>query len=595
MASVPTIGGQRYVDRHRRRGKMLVRERIEALVDPNTPFLELSPLAAWGTQDPVGVGSCTGIGVVEGVECAISGIDMTYRGGSGNPTTWRKGPRFYEIVRENRLPLIVLNESAGADLPRQADLFIQGGASFQDLTQMSKMGIPSITIAFGPNTAGGAYTPGMSDYTVFVKGRGTAYLGGPPLVKMAIDEIVDEETLGGAEMHSRTSGLSDYLAVDELDGLRIARQIVRHLRWNRLGPGATEPDDPPLYDPAELLGCASADVRIPFDIREVLARLLDGSRFEEFKPLFGDKLVCGWGSICGFPVGILGNNGILFSEEAKKGSQFIQLCNQRDIPLLFLHNITGFMVGSKAEQGGIIVNGAKMINAVSNSTVPHFNLMVGASYGAGNYGMAGKAYNPRFIFSLAEPSGRGDGPEAARRRDGDRRPQRRRRTGHRGRRGRARRSDRRARSADRTRVDGAVLDRPAVGRRDHPPGRLPHRDGDRAVGRAQQRRQGRHRVRRVEALMTIERLLIANRGEIAVRIARTAHRLGIGRSASTPSPTPTRCTSTRSTSRSRSAGRRRPSRTSAATRSSRRPSRRAPTRSIPATGSSPRTPSSPRR
>ncbi len=399
LAKVPTIGGQRYVDRHRRRGKMLVRERIEALVDPHTPFLELSPLAAWGTQDPIGAGTASGIGIVEGVECAITGSDMTYRGGAANPTTWRKGHRFYEIVRENRLPLIVLNESAGADLPRQADLFIQGGQSFRDLTQMSKLGIPSITVAFGPNTAGGAYTPGMSDYTVFVKGRGTAYLGGPPLVKMAIDEVVDEETLGGAEMHSRTSGLSDYLAVDELDGLRLARQIVRHLGWRKLGPGPTEPADEPLYDPAELLGVASADVRIPFEIREVYARLLDGSRFEEFKPLYGDKLVCGWGSICGFPVGLLGNNGILFSEEAKKGAQFIQLCNRTNTPLVFLHNITGFMVGSKAEQGGIIVNGAKMINAVSNSTVPHFNLMVGASYGAGNYGMAGKAYNPRFIFS----------------------------------------------------------------------------------------------------------------------------------------------------------------------------------------------------
>ncbi len=399
LAQVPGIGGQRYVDRHRRRGKLLVRERIEALVDPGSPFLELSPLAAWGTQDPIGAGTVTGIGVVEGVECAITGSDMTYRGGSANPSTWQKGHRFYEIVRENRLPLIVLNESAGADLPRQADIFIHGGQGFRDLTQLSRMGIPSITVAFGPNTAGGAYTPGMSDYTVFVKERGTAYLGGPPLVKMAIDEIVDEETLGGAEMHSRTSGLSDYLAIDELDGLRIARQIVRHLRWRKLGPGPTEPADDPLYDPAELLGCASADVRIPFEIREVYARLLDGSRFEEFKPLYGDKLVCGWGSICGFPVGLIGNNGILFSEEAKKGAQFIQLCNRTDTPLVFLHNITGFMVGSKAEQGGIIRNGAKMINAVSNSTVPHFNLMVGASYGAGNYGMAGKAYDPRFIFT----------------------------------------------------------------------------------------------------------------------------------------------------------------------------------------------------
>ncbi|NND74066.1 MAG: acyl-CoA carboxylase subunit beta [Ilumatobacter sp.] len=399
LEQVPTIGGQRYVDRHRKRGKMMVRERIEALIDPNTPFLELMPLAAWGTQDPVGVGVAAGIGQVEGVECAITGTDMSVKGGAANPNTWKKSLRFHEIVRENRLPLINLNESAGADLPRQADLFIQGGQSFRDLTQFSKLGIPTITMAFGPNTAGGAYVPGMSDYTVFVKNRGTAYLGGPPLVKMAIDEVADEETLGGAEMHSRTSGLSDYLAMDEMDALRITRQIVRHLRWKKLGPGPSEPPDEPVYDPAELLGCASADVRIPFDIREVYARLLDGSRFEEFKPLYGSTLVCGWASICGYPVGVLGNNGILFSEEAAKGAQFIQLCNKNDTPLVFLHNITGFMVGSKAEQGGIIRNGAKMINAVSNSTVPHFNLMVGASYGAGNYGMAGKSYNPRFIFT----------------------------------------------------------------------------------------------------------------------------------------------------------------------------------------------------
>ncbi len=399
LSKLPTIGGQRYVDRHRRRGKMLVRERIEALVDPHTPFLELSPLAGWGTQDPIGVGVACGIGVVEGVECAITGSDMTYRGGSSNPSTLAKAARFHEIVRENRLPHIILQESAGADLPRQADIFVPGGRQFRNLTQMSQMGIPSITIAFGPNTAGGAYVPGMSDYTVFVKERGTAYLGGPPLVKMAIDEIVDEETLGGAEMHSRTSGLSDYLAMDEMDGLRHARKIIRHLGWKKLGPGPTEPDDPPLYDAAELAGAASADVRIPFDIKEVYARVLDGSRFEEFKPLHGDKLVCGWGSIHGFPVGVIGNNGILFSEEARKGAQFIQMCNRTNTPLVFMHNITGFMVGSKAEQGGIIRNGAKLINAVSNSTVPHFNLMVGASYGAGNYGMAGRSYDPRFIFS----------------------------------------------------------------------------------------------------------------------------------------------------------------------------------------------------
>jgi acyl-CoA carboxylase subunit beta len=399
MATVPTIGGQRYVDRHRQRGKLLVRERIELLVDPGTPFLEINALAGWGTEFPVGAGIAQGIGVVEGVLCAIFGTDMTYRGGSANPVTVKKQFRIFDVARENRLPLIALNESAGADLPTQADIFVPGGAQFRNLTQLSKAGIPTITVAFGPNTAGGAYVPGMSDYTIFVKERGTAYLGGPPLVKMAIDEIVDEETLGGAEMHSRTSGLSDYLAVDERDALRQTRQIVRHLGWRRLGPGPTVAADEPVYDTAELMGCASADVRVPFEIREVFARTLDGSRFEEFKPLYGDKLVCGWGSICGYPVGVLGNNGILFSEEAAKGAQFIQLCNRTDTPLVFMHNITGFMVGSKAEQGGIIRNGAKLINAVSNSTVPHFNLMVGASYGAGNYGMAGRAYNPRLIFT----------------------------------------------------------------------------------------------------------------------------------------------------------------------------------------------------
>jgi acetyl-CoA carboxylase carboxyltransferase component len=399
MAKVPTVGGERYVDRHRRRGKMLVRERIEALVDPHTAFLELSPLAAWGTQDPVGAGVVTGIGVVEGVEVGITGSDMTYRGGAANPNTLTKALRFYDIVRENRLPTIILNEAAGADLPRQADIFVPGGAQFRNLTRLSKEGVPTITLGFGPATAGGAYVPGLSDYTVFVRDRATAYLGGPPLVEMAIDEEVDEETLGGAEMHSRVSGLSDHLAEDEMDALRIGRQIVRHLRWRKRGPGPTEPADPPLHDPKELIGCASADVRVPFEVREILARVLDGSRFEEFKPLFGDKLVCGWGSICGFPVGILANNGILFSDESRKGAQFIQLCNRTDTPLVFFQNITGFMVGSDAERGGIIRNGAKLINAVTNSEVPHFVMMVGASYGAGNYGMSGRAYDPRFVFS----------------------------------------------------------------------------------------------------------------------------------------------------------------------------------------------------
>ena len=399
MASVPTIGGEGYVRRHRQRSKMLPRERIEELVDPSTPFLEISPLAGYGTGEPVGVAVVTGVAVIENTECVIWASDMTYRGGTMNLWTGMKILRAIEVARTNRMPLVIMTESGGGDLPKQAEFFTKFGSVFKELTRLSRAGIPVITGVFGMNTAGGAYNPGMSDYTVFVKNQGTAYLGGPPLVKMAINEIVDEETLGGAEMHSRTSGLSDYLAADEMDALRHIRTIIGHLRWRKLGPGPTEPGDPPIYDQSELLGCASADVRIPFDVREVLARVLDGSRFEEFKPLYGEKLVCGWGSVHGFPVGILGNNGILFSEEAKKGAQFVQLCNQTDTPLIFMHNITGFMVGSKAEQAGIIRNGAKLINAVSNSEVPHLVLMIGASYGAGNYGMAGKAYDPRFVFT----------------------------------------------------------------------------------------------------------------------------------------------------------------------------------------------------
>lgn len=399
MSTVPGIGGERYINRHRHRGKLLVRERIDLLTDPHTPFLELSPLAAWGTDDPMGAGVVTGIGIVSGTEVAIMGTDLTVRGGSANPTTLTKTLRLFDIVLQNRLPLIILNEAAGVELPRQADVFIPGGTQFRQLTQMSKQGIPSITIGFGPATAGGAYLPGMSDYTIFVQSRGTAHLGGPPLVKMAIDEIADEESLGGAEMHSRVSGLSDYLARDELDALSLACQIVAHLRWQKLGPGPSLPADSPLFPPEELIGCASADLRIPFDVREILARVLDGSRLEQFKPLYGPQLVCGWGSVVGFPVAVLANNGILFSEESNKAAQFIQLANRTDTPLVFFQNITGFMVGTKAEQGGIIKNGAKLINAVSNSEVPHLVFMVGASYGAGNYGMSGKAYQPRFIFS----------------------------------------------------------------------------------------------------------------------------------------------------------------------------------------------------
>src|SRR5262245_31528881 len=392
-------GGEKYVQRHRERGRLLVRERIDLLLDRDSPFLELSPLAGWGTDDPLGGGLVLGVGLVEGTECLIAANDPTVKGGTSSPTTIAKSLHGHEIALRNRLPLINLTESGGADLPKQAEIFVPGGASFKNLTRLSAAGIPTITLVFGSSTAGGAYVPGMSDYTVFVAGQANVFLGGPPLVKMAIDEDADEESLGGAEMHSRVSGLSDFLAVDERDALRLGRMIVRHLRWKKLGPGASEFADPPELDPEDLLGIASPDVRVPFEVREVLWRVLDGSRFDEFKPLYGPQLVCGWGSVCGFPVGVLANNGILFSGESQKGAQFIQLCNRSDTPLLFVQNITGFMVGTRYEQGGIIKHGSQLINAVSNSAVPHLTLMVGASYGAGNYGMSGRAYDPRFVFS----------------------------------------------------------------------------------------------------------------------------------------------------------------------------------------------------
>ena len=392
-------GGERYVERHRGRGKLLARERIELLVDRDSPFLELSPLAGWGTTDPLGGGMVADIGVVSDVECMITANDPTVRGGSSSPTTVAKGLRAQEIARANRLPSIALTESGGADLPKQADIFVPGGATFRNLTQLSAAGVPTVCVVFGSSTAGGAYQPGMSDYVVLVKDRAKVYLGGPPLVKMAIDEDADEEELGGADMHARVSGLADYLAADERDAIRIARDIIAHLNWDKAGPGPTLAADDPIHDPEELLAIVPSDPRVPFEVREVLARILDGSRFEDFKPLYGAQLVCGWGSIHGFPVGVLANNGILFSEEAEKGAQFIQLANQSGIPLLFVQNITGFMVGTRYEQGGIIKDGAKLINAVSNSTVPHLTLMVGVSYGAGNYGMSGRAYNPRFVFT----------------------------------------------------------------------------------------------------------------------------------------------------------------------------------------------------
>jgi acetyl-CoA carboxylase carboxyltransferase component len=394
-------GGERYVARHRERGRLLVRERIHLLVDPGSPFLELSPLAGWGTPDPLGGGIVTGIGLIEGVQCVISANDPTVRGGTSSPTTVAKGLRAQEIAAVNRLPLVNLTESGGADLPRQAEIFVPGGATFKGLTRLSAAGIPTITLVFGSSTAGGAYVPGLSDFTILVADQAQVFLGGPPLVKMAIDEDADEEELGGAAMHARTSGLADFLAADEADAIRLGRMVVRRLDWHPRGaaPLATTRAAAPLLDAEELLGIASDDVRVPFDVREVLWRVVDGSELDEFKPLYGTQLVCGWAELCGRPVGILANNGILFSEESQKGAQFIQLCNRSDTPLLFVQNITGFMVGTRYEQGGIIKHGSQLINAVSNSTVPHLTLMIGASYGAGNYGMSGRAYDPRFVFS----------------------------------------------------------------------------------------------------------------------------------------------------------------------------------------------------
>ncbi len=393
-------GGERYLTRHRERGKLPVRERIRLLLDRGSPFLELNALAGWGSEDPLGGGVVSGIGTVSGTLCLVSGNDPTVKGGAQSPTSVRKVLRALEVARENRLPLVNLTETAGADLPKQADVFVPGGAVFRELTQMSAEGIPTISLVFGSSTAGGAYLPGLSDYTVLQRGSARVFLGGPPLVKMAINEDADEEELGGAEMHARRSGLADYLAADERDAIRIGREIVAHLRWRPAGPApVTANPEPPRYSPEELLRVAPADLSTGYDVREVLARVVDGSRFEEFKPLYGDRLVCGWAQVCGYPVGVLGNNGILFSEESQKGAQFIQLANRSSTPLLFLQNITGFMVGTRYEQGGIIKHGSMLVNAVANSAVPHLTVMLGASYGAGNYGMSGRAYQPRLVFT----------------------------------------------------------------------------------------------------------------------------------------------------------------------------------------------------
>lgn len=406
-------GGEEAINRLRDRGKMPIRERIALVLDKDSPFFEISPLAALQSNYAVGSGFVVGIGSIEGTECVILGHDPSVRAGAFNAFNSKKLMRGLEVSRINRLPYVQFVESAGADLrgggggggdPEAAfrnsgpGHFAESGRLFYEITELSKMRIPTISVVFGASTAGGAYQPGMSDYNIMIKGQSKVFLGGPPLVKMATGEDADDEDLGGAEMHTQISGLGDYLAEDEHDGIRMCREVVSHLNYKKLGPGPTLPNDSPILDPEDLLGLVSKDLKAPFDMREVIGRIVDGSRFEDFKPLYGPTLVCGWASIDGYPIGILGNNGALFSESSEKAAQFIQLCNQIDVPLLFLHNITGYIVGTDFEQGGITKNGSKMINAVSNSTVPHVTVIVGASYGAGNYGMSGRGFGTRFNF-----------------------------------------------------------------------------------------------------------------------------------------------------------------------------------------------------
>ena len=395
-------GGESSIKRFRARGKLLPRERLELLLDPGTPFMELSPLAAYGmyNDECPGASQITGIGIVSGVECMIGVNDATIKGGAVYPITLDKSLRGQRIAEENRLPCITMVESAGANLLYAAEIFADaGGKIFANQARMSAQGIPQIALVFGSSTAGGAYVPGMSDYVVMVRNQAKVFLGGPPLVKMAIGEDVDDETLGGADMHAHISGVSDYTAADDQDAIRIGRQIVAHLNAQKALAGRRRSPVEPYYDTEELLGVIPADPRIPFDMREVIARIIDGSEFLEFKRDYGPTLITGHAHINGYPVGILGNNGVLFSECAMKATQFIQLCNQSRTPLIYLQNITGFMVGTRYEREGIVKHGSKMVNAVSTSTVPQFTVIVGGSYGAGNYGMCGRAYDPHFLWT----------------------------------------------------------------------------------------------------------------------------------------------------------------------------------------------------
>jgi len=406
-------GGMHHHERLAKRGKMPVRQRVMNVLDQDSPFLEIQPFAAYGTNNyNVGGGCVSGVGIISGVECVIFANDPTVKAGAMTVYVGEKWKRAKEIARENRIPFISFVESAGGDLsvsnnnsdvPPIAPTLQQGhfastGRFFYEMTELSKLRIPVISVVFGSSTAGGAYQPGMSDYNIFIKDQSKAFLAGPPLVKMATGEESDDETLGGAQMHSEVSGLSDYLAEDEMDALRICREVVSHLNWSKKGPEPKVKSLEPEYDKEELLGILSEDLKSAVDIKEIIARFVDGSKFEEFKPLYGSSLVCGWAVVHGYQVGIIGNNGPIYPQSAEKGASFIQLCNKRDIPLIFLHNVTGFLVGKDFERQGIIKKGSQLINAVSNSMVPHITFIVGASYGAGTYAMSGKAFNNRFTF-----------------------------------------------------------------------------------------------------------------------------------------------------------------------------------------------------
>ncbi len=404
MRTVHAGGGERAVARHRKRGKLMPRERIDRILDPGSPFLELSPLAAWDLYDGASPAASmvTGVGRIAGHEVMVVANDATVKGGTYFPMSVKKHVRAQEIAMENNLPCVYLVDSGGAFLLLQDEVFPDRdhfGRIFYNQARMSAARIPQIAVVLGSCTAGGAYVPAMSDESVIVKDNGTIFLGGPPLVKAATGEIVTSEDLGGADVHTRLSGVADHFAEDEEHGLEICRSIMSHLqREIPKGPQLAIPEAP-LYDPAEIMGVLPKDNRTPFDVREIIARLVDGSRFHEFKARYGNTLVTGFAHLHGIPVGILANNGILFSESSQKASHFVELCSQRKVPLLFLQNITGFMVGRKYEAGGIAKDGAKMVQAVATAPVPKITVMIGGSFGAGNYGMCGRAYQPRFLFT----------------------------------------------------------------------------------------------------------------------------------------------------------------------------------------------------